>query len=162
MAFSDNDLHAIIMSLKVSGLALAAFLAPGTLVGLWLGLGRSKLRDVVNLICTLPLVVPPVVTGILLLKLLLVLGLPLAFTWWAAALASGIVAAPLLIRTVSAAAENTDARLLTVAASLGAGRARSLATIVAPLCWRGILGGALLFWARAMGEFGAVMVVAGN
>ena len=160
--FSTADLDAILMSLRVSTVATAACVVPGVGLGVWLGRTRSALRPAVEVAVTLPLVVPPVVTGLCLLKLLLALHVPLAFTWWGAALASAAVAMPLLIRTVQAAAETMDPRLLVVAATLGASRTRRFVTITLPICWRGMVGGLLLFWARAVSEFGATIVVASN
>lgn len=110
----------------------------------------------------LPLVVPPVATGFALLQLMLWMHVPLAFTRWAACIAGAVVGAPLLIRTVRAAVEQIDPRLGQVAATLGASRLRVLVTITLPLAWRGIVGGATLAWARALGEFGATVIVAGD
>ena len=160
--FSETDVDAIFLSLKVSVVATLACVVPGIGLGVWLGHTRSALRSGVEMVVTLPLVVPPVVTGLCLLKLLLALHVPLAFTWWGAALASAAVALPLLVRTVRAAAETMDPRLLVVAATLGASRARRFFTITLPICWKGMIGGTLLFWARAVSEFGATIVVAGN
>lgn len=150
------------MSLRVSTVATVVCAVPGVGLGVWLGRSRSRLRPVVETAVILPLVVPPVVTGLCLLELLLAFHVPLAFTWWAATLASGAVAMPLLARTVQAAAETMDPRLLAVAATLGASPARRFFTITLPLCWRGMVGGLVLFWARAVSEFGATIVVAGN
>ncbi len=160
--FSDADLSAIAMSLRVSCTATLAFALPGALLGVWLAQTRSPIRPIVQAAVTIPLVLPPVVIGLLLLWLLLAAGSSLIFTWWAAALASGVVASPLLVRTVQAAAENMDPRLCQVAATLGASPTRILLTVVMPACWKGLVGGLILFWARAVGEFGAVMIVASN
>lgn len=109
-----------------------------------------------------PLVAPPVITGFLLLVVLRELSQDLLFTFWAATIASALMAIPLLVRTVRAAVEAVDPRYSVVAATLGASRLRRLLTITIPLAWRGIVGGATLAWARALGEFGATIVVAGN
>lgn len=162
MFLTQNDIAALMLSLQVSAIAVLVFGVPCVLAGVWLGAGRSPLRSILQGILTVPLVMPPVVTGLLLLKLLLFIYRPLVFTWWAAAMASGCVAAPLLIRTVAAGVASADPRLVTVARSLGASKLRALLTVTLPLCWHAIVGGGVLFWARAMGEFGAVMVVAGN
>lgn len=162
MILTQNDIAALMLSLQVSAVAALVFGLPCVLVGVWLGSGHSPLRSILQGILTVPLVMPPVVTGLLLLKLFLLIYRPLVFTWWAAAIASGCVAAPLLIRTVAAGVASADPRLVTVARSLGASKLRALITVTLPLCWHAIVGGGVLFWARAMGEFGAVMVVAGN
>lgn len=162
MLFSHHDIQAIRLSLQVSAVAAAVFFVPGLLLGVWLARSRSRWRAVVQAVVTIPLVLPPVVTGLFLLQLLIALHRGLAFTWGAAALAAGTVASPLLIRTVRASVEAMDPRLLTVAATLGASRWRAFFTITLPVCWKGVVGGSVLFWARAMGEFGAVMVAASN
>ncbi|MFQ5410727.1 MAG: molybdate ABC transporter permease subunit [Phycisphaerae bacterium] len=162
MLFTDHEIHAIRLSLQVSTTATALFLVPAVAIGVWLARTRSRWRAPVQAIVMIPLVLPPVATGLCLLHLLTSLDRSLAFTPTAAILASGVVASPLLIRTVRAGVEAMDPRLLQVAATLGASRTRAFITITTPVCWKAIVGGAVLFWARAMGEFGAVMVVAGN
>lgn len=142
--------------------ATICFLAPGILLAVWLARTTSNRRVFIQTLVAIPLVLPPVVTGLCLLKLLLLLNSSIVFTWWAAVLASGMVAIPLLVRTVQAAIETMDGRLLIAAETLGASKTRAFFTITLPLCWRGIVGGVILFWARTMGEFGAVMVVAAN
>ena len=162
MLFSQNDIQAVLLSLRVSAIATAVFIAPGVLVGVWLARSPSRWRAVVQSAVMIPLVLPPVVTGLCLLQTFIALNSRLAFTWWAAVPAAGTVAAPLLIRTVRASVEAMDPRLTAVAATLGASRLRAFLSITLPACWKGVVGGAVLFWARAMGEFGAVMIVAGN
>ena len=162
MLFSPNDIHAVRLSLQVSLVSTVAFFLPGVLIAVWLAQTKSKGRVLVQTVVTLPMVLPPVVTGLCVLKLLIACESSLPFTWWAAVLASGIVAAPLLIRTVRASVDALDPRLLSAAATLGASPIRAFVTITLPSCWKGLVGGAVLFWARAMGEFGAVMVAASN
>jgi len=159
---NPSDWQAVLLSLKVAGVASGLFLVPCVGLGVWLATSASAWRGVAQSIVQIPLVLPPVATGLCLLKLLVWLRAPIVFTWWAAALAAGVVAAPLLVRTVRAGVEAMDARLLVTAATLGASRWRRLRTITIPMSWRAIVGGLVLFWARAMGEFGAVMVVASN
>lgn len=162
VTLSPNDIHAIRLSLQVSVIATVAFTPICVGLGIWLARTRSRARLLVQSITTVPLVLPPVVTGLCLLKILVALGSPIVFTWQAAVLASGLVAAPLLIRSVRNSAEAMDARLPAAAATLGASRLRILWSITLPCCWKGVVGGTVLFWARALGEFGAVMVVATN
>jgi len=157
-----GDLEAILLSLRVSTVAAALLVAPGVLLALWLAGSRSIWKSAVETLVIAPLVVPPVITGIGLLTLVGWLGLPIAFTWWAAVLASGMVAAPLLIRTVRAALESVDPRLAQVAATLGASRVRVFFTVTLPAIWPAVVGGLTLAWARALGEFGATLIVAGN
>lgn len=159
---SEQDLAAISLSLRVSLVASLVFFLPGLAIGIWLARSRARTKPFLQALVMLPLVLPPVVTGLLLLKLVQFLGLPIAFSWYAAALASGFVAFPLLIRSVRTASEAIDPRLALAATTLGASPWRIFTTITLPLSFRGIVAGLVLFWARAMGEFGAVMVVAGN
>ncbi len=153
---------AVWLSIKVSLSATLFCLIPGVLLGIWLARTRSRLRPVVEVAVMAPLVAPPVVTGFLLLIVLRELNQDLLFTFWAATVASALMAVPLLVRTVRAAVEAIDPRYSVVAATLGASPLRRLLTITVPLAWRGIVGGATLAWARALGEFGATIVVAGN
>ena len=130
--------------------------------------GRSVLEAVV----TLPLVVPPVATGLLLLVLfsrrgiiggaLDRMGIQVVFTWKAVVLAMAVMGLPLLIRTARAGFEQVDTRYERVAATLGAPPLRIFLTISLPLAWPAVLAGAVLAFARALGEFGATIVVAGS
>lgn len=139
----------------------------------WL-LARREWRgkSLVETIVALPLVMPPVATGLLLLKLLgrrgplggwleNHLGLEIVFTWRGVVAATAVMSFPLLVRTVRVAFENVNPRLEHVARTLGAGPWRVFATITVPLARRGIVAGALLAFARALGEFGATIMVAG-
>lgn len=159
---SGADWHAVGLSLRVSMLATVCCALVGVPVGAWLGGGRSRRRYVVDVVLMAPLVVPPVVTGFGLLLLLRWIHVDILFTAWAAGVASGVVGLPLLIRTVRASVERTDLRLGRVGATLGASPWRIFLTITLPLSWRGVVGGALLCWARGFGEFGATIVVAGS
>jgi len=156
------DWQAIGLSLRVSVAATVLCVAVGVPVAVWLARGRSRWRFFVDVVLMAPLVVPPVVTGFGLLLVLRAVSAGLLFTLWAAALAAGVVALPLLVRTVRAAVEQTDPGLAKVAATLGASPWRVFWTITLPISWRGMVGGAALAWARAFGEFGATIVVAGN
>lgn len=162
MHMSPNDWFAIRLSFQVACVATGLFLPACVGVGVWLGRTSSRSRGVVQAFVMAPLVLPPVVSGLLLLQLFQMTGIKLAFTWMGAVVAAGLVAGPLWIRTVRAAVETIDPRLSIAAASLGASRWRRFRTITLPLSWKGVVGGGVLFAARALGEFGAVMVVAGN
>ncbi|MCB9852185.1 MAG: ABC transporter permease subunit [Phycisphaerales bacterium] len=162
MGFTANDWFAVGLSFRVALVATIVFLPACVLMGVWLGRSRHAARGVVQALVMMPLVLPPVVSGLLLLQFFQAAGLRIAFTWIGAVFAAGIVAAPLWIRTVRAAVETIDPRLSIAAESLGASRWRRFRTITLPLCWKGVVGGGVLFAARALGEFGAVMVVAGN
>ena len=162
LGFEPGDWQAIALSMRVSLIATALCIASGVPLGVWLARGVSRWRFVVDVLLMAPLVVPPVVTGFGLLVVLRAAGGSLLFTWWAAVLASWIVALPLMVRTVRASVEQTDPRLARLAATLGASPWRVFWTVTVPLAWPGIFGGAALSWARAFGEFGATIVVAGN
>lgn len=129
-------------------------------------------KSVVETLVTLPLVLPPVATGLILLKLFgrrgviggfleKTLGLEIVFTWRAVALATAVMSFPLLVATARVAFEQVNPRLEQIARTLGASPWRVFVTITLPLAARGLVGGALLAFARALGEFGATIMVAG-
>jgi molybdate transport system permease protein len=130
-------------------------------------------KSVVETIVTLPLVMPPVATGLILLKLLGrrgVIGrffyerlhMDIAFTWRAVLAALAVMSFPLLVRSARVAFEQVNPRFEQIARTLGAGELRVFFSITAPLALRGIIGGVILAFARALGEFGATIMVAGN
>jgi molybdate transport system permease protein len=133
---------------------------------------RFPARTLVETLVSLPLVMPPVATGLILLallsrrgpvgRLLEPLGIDVVFTWKAVVLAMGLMGLPLLVRTARAGFEQVNARYEHVAATLGARPLRVFMTISLPLAWPSVLGGAVLAFARALGEFGATIVVAGS
>ncbi len=131
--------------------------------------GKSLLETIVSL----PLVMPPVATGLILLKILGRrgavggffhdhFGFDFVFTWRGVLIALGVMSFPLLVRSSRLAFEGVDPRLEQIARTLGAGDWRVFFTISLPLASRGILGGMLLAFARALGEFGATIMLAGN
>ena len=153
----------------------------GTAINLPIALGVSWLivkrripgRLVFDALVSLPLAVPPVVVGYALLLLLGnrgpvggllndLLGVELVFTWFAAALAAAVVSFPLMARAVMVAMGGVDEHLEQAARSLGASALRVFFTITVPLAYRGILAGVLLGFVRAISEFGATIIVAGN
>ena len=136
---------------------------------------KKRIRGafLLDILASLPLAVPPVVVGYALLLLFgrngplgrlldAALGWEVVFTWFAAALAAAIVSFPLAARAIMVAMEGVDERLERAARSLGAGPVRVAFTVTLPLAYRGILAGALLGFVRAVSEFGATIVVAGN
>lgn len=134
---------------------------------------RIRGRTILDVLASLPLAVPPVAIGYFLLILLGrngpiggflhdTFGLDVVFTWVAAALASAIVAFPLMARAIMVAMDGVDERFEMSARSLGAGTLRVIMTITIPLAYRGMLAGVLLGFVRALSEFGATIVVAGN
>lgn len=130
-------------------------------------------KSLVETVVSLPLVMPPVATGLILLKLLgrrgamgsfvhNHLNLDIVFTWRGVLIALGIMSFPLLVRSTRIAFEEVNPRLEQIARTLGASNARVFCTITLPLALNGIVGGTLLAFARALGEFGATIMVAGN
>jgi len=160
--FEYSDASAIWLSLKVSVAAMIIAAPPSVALGVWLARSRTRFATIVEALVIAPLVMPPVITGIALLMLVSWLRLPIAFSWWAAVMAAAIVSAPLLVRTVRAASRSVDPRLGQVAATLGASPLRVWWTVTLPAIRPAVVGGIALAWARALGEFGATLVVAGN
>ena len=153
--------------------ATALNLAPGVAVAWALSRQGWGGRVLVETLVALPLVLPPTAVGLGLLLLLGRsgpvggflhdrLGIDVAFTWRAVVIASAVVAFPLLVRSARSAFEEVDPRLPAVARTLGRGPLRTFFEVELPLAWRGIVAGSLLAFARALGEFGATILVAGN
>jgi len=167
-----DDLSILGLSLEVAGTATIAILPVGILLAWLLAGWRGQGRVLIESILTLPLVLPPTAIGILLLMLLSKesavgralagLGVEIVFTWRAAVLASAVMSLPLLVRSARTAFEEVDPRLLAVARTLGDGPLRVFRRVALPLAWRGIVAGALLAFCRALGEFGATILIAGN
>jgi molybdate transport system permease protein len=167
------DLWRITWFTVLCAVAATLLVLPPAVVVAWL-LARRRFpgRALVETIISLPLVMPPVATGLILLmlfgrrgaigRLLERIGVDVVFTWKAVVLAMGIMGLPLLVRTARAGFEQVNERYEAVAATLGASPARIFLTISLPLAWPSVLGGAVLAFARALGEFGATIVVAGS
>ncbi len=161
------------LTLKV---ALTATVGAGiTGIGAGYALSRRGLpgRELLDALCTLPLVLPPTVIGYYLLVLFgrrgvlgqwleESFGVSLVFTWQGAALAASVVAFPLVCKAARTAFEGVDQGLENAARTLGAGEGRVFLRVSLPLAWRGIVSGAMLALARALGEFGATLMLAGN
>lgn len=162
--------------LLTSGIAAAATLLlmpPGVAAAWWLSRTTARGRLAVEVLVTLPLVLPPTALGLVLLLALgrngwlgafvhERLGFDIAFTWRAAVLASAAVAFPLFVLTARAAFEAVDPRLPAVARTLGRSPLGAFLAVELPLAWRGLLAASVLAFARALGEFGATILVAGN
>jgi molybdate transport system permease protein len=170
---SADTLSALWLSLRVAVLATAVNAAVGIPLAYALARWRFRGRAVVDLLVTLPLVLPPTVTGYYLIVLLGRrgwLGAPLyqatgwtiAFTWYAAVVAATVMALPLLVRTARAAIESVDHDLEKAAYTLGRSEWRTALEVTLPLARNGILAGLVLAFARALGEFGATLMLAGN
>jgi molybdate transport system permease protein len=163
----------VALSLKVGLVATAVSLPFAVAAAFALARGRSWMWQVLNMAVHLPLILPPVVTGYLLLRLFgrtgaigafleQTFGLVFAFRWTGAALAAAVMAFPLLVRAIRLSVEAVDPRLEQAAGTLGAARPWVFATITLPLILPGILAGAVIGFAKAMGEFGATITFVSN
>lgn len=169
---SPSELDALALTVRISVLATLVSLPPGVLAGYALARWSFPGKGLLNVLVHLPLVLPPVVTGLLLLLLLGSrgpvggflgdLGLVLAFRWTGAALAAAVMGFPLMVRAIRLAVESVDPRLEQAGATLGASGPWVFATITFPLILPGVLTGAVLAFARAMGEFGATITFAAS
>ncbi len=167
-----QEWQAVALSLKVAFWATLVSLPFAILVAYALARGRFYGRQLLNVLVHLPLVMPPVVTGYLLLILfgsqgalggvLEAIGLPLAFRWTGAVLAAAIMAFPLMVRAIRLSLEAVDPRLEEAASTLGASRIWAFSTVTLPLAVPGILAGSVLGFAKAMGEFGATITFVSN
>ena len=169
---SSDDLQILGLTLRTAALATLLIIPPGLAAAWLLARRRWRGKSLVETLVALPLVMPPVATGLILLELfgrrgpigsmLQRIGVDVVFTWRAVVLAMMVMSFPLLVRAARVAFEEVDPRFEQIARTLGARDARVFATITLPLAGRGILGGVLLAFARAIGEFGATILVAGN
>jgi molybdate transport system permease protein len=173
LGLTPEELTAIKLSLRVAIVATAASLPVGILVALALARGRFFGRSLLNALVLVPLVLPPVVTGYVLLLLFgrngplgrwfaEHLGIVFAFRWTGAALACAIMGFPLMVRAIRLSIEAVDRKLEQAASTLGANRLWAFATVTLPLMAPGIFAGAILAFARAMGEFGATITFVSN
>jgi molybdate transport system permease protein len=172
-SFSPEELVAIRLSLRVGWWAMLGLLPVGLALAMLLARGRFWGRSLLNVLVHLPLVMPPVVTGYILLVLFGrrgplgsfladCCGIVFAFRWTGAALASAVMGLPLIVRSIRLSIEAVDRRLEDAAATLGANRAWVFATVTLPLILPGIVAGMILAFARALGEFGATITFVSN
>lgn len=170
---TEPILITLYLSLKVAGLATLLNIIVGTAAGFALARLKFFGRDFLDTVLTLPMVMPPTVLGYYLLVLLgrkgplgswlqEHFGITLIFTWQGAVIAAMVVTFPLIFKPARAAFENVNPQLEQAARSLGLGAAAVFFRVSLPLAWRGILAGVLLAFARALGEFGATLMVAGS
>src|SRR3954471_1544241 len=170
---SPDEWNAVRLSIKVATWAMAASLPPGVLIALVLARGRFWGKSLLNGIVHLPLVLPPVVTGYLLLLgfgkrgpigtvLAEHFGIVFSFRWTGAALACAVMGFPLMVRAIRLSLDAVDRRLEDAAGTLGAGTLWVFVTITLPLILPGILAGMILSFARAFGEFGATITFVSN
>lgn len=170
---TSSDFQVVWFTLWASALS-TTLIFPLGIAAAWV-LARREFRgkSVFETILALPLVMPPVATGLILLRLLgrrgilgrfleAALGLEIAFTWKAVVVATGVMSFPLLVRSARVAFQEVNPRLEQIARTLGASDVKVFRSITVPLASRGILSGVVLAFARALGEFGATILVAGN
>lgn len=161
-----------LLTVGMATAATAIMLPPGLFLAWLLARGRFPGRVLLETFISLPLVMPPVATGLLLLMLLAPrgplggvferLGIEIVFTWKAVVIAMAVMGLPLLVRTARAGFEQVDHRYESVAATLGARPLRVFLTVTLPLALPAVAAGAVLSFARAIGEFGATMMIAGS
>jgi molybdate transport system permease protein len=173
VSWSPEELTAIRLSLRVAFWAMFGSLPVGIVIALMLSRGRFWGKSLLNVLVYLPLVLPPVVTGYVLLLLFgrrgpigeflaEKLGIVLAFRWTGAALACAVMGFPLLVRSIRLSIDAVDRRLEDAAGTLGANALWIFLTITLPLIVPGILAGVILSFARALGEFGATITFVSN
>ena len=160
------------LTVGLAGLATLLMLPPGLLLAWALTRGRFRGKVLLETFVSLPLVMPPVATGLILLMLLAPrgrlggalasLGIEIVFTWKAVVIAMAVMGVPLLVRTARSGFEQVDARYERVASTLGASPLRVFITVTLPLAMPAVISAAVLCFARAIGEFGATMMIAGS
>jgi molybdate transport system permease protein len=161
------------LSFQVAAVATVFVVVVGIAIAYFLARRSFRGKEAFDMVCTLPLVLPPTVTGYFLIMLFGrngLVGRPLyemtgwsiMFTWYAATLASFVVALPLMIKTTRAAVESVDENLVRASYTLGHSEWWTALKVILPLARKGIFAGAILSFARAMGEFGATLMIAGN
>jgi molybdate transport system permease protein len=168
---SGEEARLLLFTLGVAALSTLLILPLGVAAGAFLA-RRPRGGVLLETLLSLPLVLPPTAVGLLLLEALSTLhwpgaalaraGVEIAFTWKAVLLAACVMSFPLLVRSTRAAFETVDPRLVSIARTLGCGPAEAFRRVTLPLAWRGVVAGAVLAFARALGEFGATILVAGN
>jgi molybdate transport system permease protein len=170
---TDAEIEVLTLSAKVAALAVAVSLVPGIALGWVLARWKSPLRAPLQGVLMLPLVLPPVVTGYLLLYLFGrrgplgglwndLTGGHIAYTTAACVIAAAVVGFPLMVEGIRLSMSAVDRRLEHVSRSLGRGRVYTFLRVTLPLSLPGVVSGAVLSFARALGEFGATIVLAGN
>ncbi len=170
---TPTDYSAILLSLRVAVVATLLSLPFGFAVAYLMTYRKFRGKVALDVLVNLPLTLPPVVIGYLLLlvlgqqgfigkMVLQPLGIKVIFTWRAAVIATAVVGFPLMVRSIRTGMETIDMRLIQASRTLGAGWFDTILTVIAPLAVRGIIAGSVLMFARGLGEFGATIIVAGN
>ena len=173
MRITPAEVTALLLSIKVAFFSLIIMFPPGLLVGWLLTKREFPGKSILNTLVMLPLVLPPVVSGYLLLILLgkngpigrllsEVFNLEIIFTPFAVVIAIAVISFPLLVRGIVTGMLSVPSELENAARTLGASPIRVFFTITLPLAYRGIMGGTILGFSKSLGEFGATIMVAGN
>ena len=173
MRITPAEITALILTFKVAILSLIVMFPPGLFIGWLLAKRDFPGKSILNTFVMLPLVLPPVVSGYILLILFSksgpiggllnqYFGLEIVFSPIAVVLAVSVISFPLLVRGIMTGISSVPVELEKVARTLGASPVRVFFTITLPLAYRGIIGGAILGFSKSLGEFGATMLVAGN
>ena len=167
-----DDFSVLLLTLRVAAIATLLILPVGILAAWHLARHRGAGRTLLETLLSLPLVLPPTAVGLLLLealrksgpigRLLDQAGIEVLFTWKAVVLATAVMSFPLLVRPARTAFEEIDPRLIAMGRSLGSGPLSVFRRVALPLAWRGVLSGTLLAFSRALGEFGATIMIAGS
>lgn len=163
-----SDLGIVGLTIAAASLATALLAIPGIAIAYALSRYRGALRTVIETMLSLPLVLPPTAVGLLLLQTLRpngplgVIGRHIVFSFHGVVVATAVMSFPLLVRSSRTAFEEVDPRLVRVARTLGATRWGAFSRVSLPLARRGIVAGLLLSFSRALGEFGATIIVAGS
>lgn len=173
MNLTDTEVAALVISVKTALFSLLCILPMGVGIGWLLAKTAFRGKSLLNTLVMLPLVLPPVVSGYLLLMLFSrqgpfgailyrLFGIEIVFSWLGVVLAISVISFPLMVRSIVIAMEGINPLLESAARTLGAGRFKVFFSVTLPLSYRGIIGGAILAFARNLGEFGATMMIAGN
>lgn len=168
----NNNLSPLWISIKTALLATSITFILGIISAYWMANSKNKFKGIIDGLFTLPLILPPTVIGFFLLLLcgkngpigqfLLQFDFTLIFSWTATVIAATVVSFPMMYRTSRASFEQIDTNILSAARTLGLSEVKIFFKIALPLAWPGIIGGLILSFARAMGEFGATLMLAGN
>lgn len=169
---SGEEAGVVAFTVGVAALSTALILPPGIAAALALARYRGPGKGALETVLSLPLVLPPTAVGLALLELLgrrgplgswlAALGIDVVFTWKAVVVATAVMSFPLLVRSARTAFEEVDPQLVGLARTLGCGPLAAFFRVSLPLAWRGVLAGTVLAFSRALGEFGATIMIAGN
>ncbi|MCU1348355.1 MAG: Molybdenum transport system permease protein ModB [Acidobacteria bacterium] len=161
-----SDLRLLLFTLEIAAVSTLCILPVALALAAWSWRAGSKVRAVIDAAGTLPLVLPPTAVGFLLLEFFARRGplgfLDVLFTPAAVVIACAVMSFPLMFTAFRAAIDSSDVRYFRIARTLGCTPLRAFARVTLPLAWRGLVGGVILAFCRAIGEFGATILIAGN